>query len=63
MPVLSIVLPLHTESGRMLYDVPIMAASGKAAAVSVEVESTLDARVIVSQNCLHYLYTNTQNNT
>ena len=37
----------------MLYDVPSMAVSGKAAAVSVEVKSTLVARVVVSQKCLH----------
>ena len=48
-----IVLPLHTESGRMLSDVPSMAVSGEATAASVEMKSTLVARVIVSQNCLH----------
>ena len=42
-----------TESGRMLSDVPSMAVSGEATAASVEMKSTLVARVIVSQNCLH----------
>tara|TARA_B110001452_G_scaffold242975_1_gene226086 strand:- start:28 stop:147 length:120 start_codon:yes stop_codon:yes gene_type:complete len=37
----------------MLSDVPSMAVSGEATAASVEMKSTLVARVIVSQNCLH----------
>ena len=53
MSVSSIVLPLHTESGRVLYDVPSMAVSGEATAASVEVKSTLVARVTVSQKYLH----------
>ena len=46
---------LHTESGRMLYDVPSMAVCGEAVAVSVEMESTRVPRVTVSQKCLHAL--------
>ena len=41
----------------MLSDVPSMAVSGEATAASVEVKSTLVARVIVSQKCLHAPYT------
>ena len=41
----------------MLCDVPSMAVSGEATAASVEVKSTLVARVAVSQNCLHAPYT------